>query len=90
MSLTTRMLVSLTLFCLNASRFMITFVPLSHRKRIEEAMKGVNMVIVEEKYFWKIYEAAWSNAAPPPIQETTTAPITPKASNLKNSSLVKG
>lgn len=67
MSLTTRMLVSLTLFFLNTSRFMITFVPLNHRKRIEEAMKGVNMVIVEEKYFWKIYESAWSTVAPPPI-----------------------
>ena len=47
MSVTTRMLVSLTLFCLNASRLMVTFVPLAQRKRIEEAMKGVNMVIVE-------------------------------------------
>ena len=47
MSVTTRLLVSLTLFCLNTSRLMVTFVPLAHRKRIEEAMKGVNMVIVE-------------------------------------------
>lgn len=66
---------------------MITFVPLQHRKRIEDAMKGVNMVIVEEKYFWKIYDAAWS--APPPAEAPTTAPPTPKASTLKNSALVK-
>lgn len=57
MSLTSRTLVSLTLFCLNASRFMITFVPPAHRRKIEEAMRGVNMVIVEEKYFWKMYES---------------------------------
>jgi hypothetical protein len=89
MNLTTRMLVSLTLFCLNASRLMITFVPLGHRKRIEEAMKGVNMVIVEEKYFWKIYESAWSNAAAQPIQDPSTAPLTPRASQLKNSNIAK-
>jgi hypothetical protein len=84
MSLSTRMLVSLTLFCLNASRLMITFVPLPHRKRIEEAMKGVNMVIVEEKYFWKIYESAWNNAPAPTADQS--APPTPKAT--KNSSLM--
>ena len=64
MTITTRMLVSITLFFLNSSRFIITFVPLHHRKKIEESMKGVNMVIVEEKYFWKMYESAWSNPNP--------------------------
>lgn len=52
-------------------------------------MKGVNMVIVEEKYFWKIYESAWSTVSPPPILEQTTAPPTPKVSLIKNSSLPK-
>ena len=88
MSLTTRMLVSLTLSCLNASRLMITFVPLAHRKRIEEAMKGVNMVIVEEKYFWKLYESAWNNPASPNA-ELPTAPVTPRANTLRNSAILK-
>jgi hypothetical protein len=83
MTLTTRMLVSLTIFFLNSSRFMITFVPLHHRKRIEEAMKGVNMVIVEEKYFWKIYESAWAN----PQQQSTENSST-MSNNLKNSMLI--
>jgi hypothetical protein len=56
MSLTTRMLQSLTIFCLNFSRFLITFIPPQNRRKVEAAMKGVNMVIVEEKYFWSMYE----------------------------------
>lgn len=52
-------------------------------------MKGVNMVIVEEKYFWKIYDSAWTTVVPTPILEQTTAPPTPKVSLLKNSSLNK-
>lgn len=67
MSLTSRTLVSLTLFCLNASRFMITFVPPAHRRKIEEAMRGVNMVIVEEKYFWKMYEPSRQQQPQDPI-----------------------
>lgn len=55
MGLIVKMLTSLILFFLNSSRFLITFVPLEHRKKIEESMRGVNMVIVEEKYFWKMY-----------------------------------
>lgn len=55
MTFFTRFLISITLFFLNTSRFIIAFVPPQHRKKIEEAMRGVNMIIVEEKYFWKIY-----------------------------------
>ena len=58
MSLTTRILQSITIYCLNFSRFLITFIPPIHRKKIEIAMKGVNMVIVEEKYFWSMYETS--------------------------------
>lgn len=58
MSLTTRILQSVTIYCLNFSRFLITFIPPLHRKKIELAMKGVNMVIVEEKYFWSMYETS--------------------------------
>jgi hypothetical protein len=62
MGLFVKMLTSIILFFLNSSRFLITFVPLEHRKRIEESMRGVNMVIVEEKYFWKMYENNWNSS----------------------------
>lgn len=51
-------------------------------------MKGVNMVIVEEKYFWKLYESNWNNN----IQQSPEAPtaaVTPRTGNLKNSALIK-
>jgi hypothetical protein len=76
------MLVSLIIFFLNSSRFMITFVPLDHRKRIEESMRGVNMVIVEEKYFWKMYESAWNN----PSSQT---PIDNQSTNANSSTPTK-
>lgn len=71
MGIFVKMLTSLILFFLNSSRFLITFVPLEHRKKIEEAMRGVNMVIVEEKYFWKMYETNWtsSNQIPQNIEQ---------------------
>ena len=56
MSLATRMLSSIVIFLLNVCRFTITFIAPQHRKRIQEAMRGVNLVIVEQKYFWKMYE----------------------------------
>jgi hypothetical protein len=46
MSLTARILSSVTIFFLDSSRFIITFIHPQHRKKIEEAMRGVNMVIV--------------------------------------------
>jgi hypothetical protein len=47
MTLFTRLLISLSTFCLNLSRFMITFIPLNQRRKVEEAIKDVNMTIVE-------------------------------------------
>ncbi len=61
MSLTTRILSSITIFFLNSSRFLITFIAPQHRKKIEESMRGVNLVIVEEKYFWKMYDTSVKN-----------------------------
>jgi hypothetical protein len=60
MPLFTKLMISITIFCLNTSRLIISFIDPIHRRRIEEAMRGVNMVIVEEKYFWKLYDQTWS------------------------------
>ena len=61
LSVSTRLMVSLIIWLLTFSRFLITFVAPIHRKRIEEAMRGLNMVIVEEKYFWKMYDNQMGN-----------------------------
>jgi hypothetical protein len=74
MSLATRMISSITVFLLNICRFTITFIAPQHRKKIEEAMRGVNLVIVEEKYFWKMYE---TNAKASVLIPSNTADATP-------------
>lgn len=84
MTLFTRLLVSLSVFCLNASRLLVTFIAPAHRKRIEEAMRGVNMVIVEEKYFWKIYEAAWSSPKAGADSGMMAMPTSPTANMAKS------
>ena len=81
MGLIVKMLTSLILFFLNSSRFLITFVPLEHRKKIEEAMRGVNMVIVEEKYFWKMYETNWASSNQLP-QNTEPIPTMASSNSL--------
>ena len=58
-TLTSRILVSLATFFLSISRLIITFIPLQNRKKVEESIKEVNMTIVEEKYFGKIYDSNW-------------------------------
>ena len=77
-SLYIRMMVSFTLFLLNLSKFIITFLPIHNRKPIEESIKGLNLVIVEEKYFWKLYENTFSSS-----NTTTSLP-----SELFNSSTI--
>jgi hypothetical protein len=39
LTLTTKVLISLSITCLNISRFLITFIPLNQRRKIEEALK---------------------------------------------------
>lgn len=80
-SLYIRMMVSFTLFLLNLSKFIITFLPIHNRKPIEESIKGLNLVIVEEKYFWKLYENTFSSS-----NTTTSLPselFNPSTINVK-------
>lgn len=60
LTLTTKIIISLSIAFLNISRFLITFIPLNQRRKIEEALKEVNLTIVEEKYFGKIYDPKWN------------------------------
>ena len=88
MSLTMRIMQSITIFFLNSSRFLITFIHPVHRKKIEESMKGVNMVIVEEKYFWKMYDFSAKNTMEEGIKNSGSTyvqnePGTPKSQSVK-------
>ena len=85
MSLFTRMLSSITIFFLNISRFMITFIAPVHRKKIEEAMRGVNLVIVEEKYFWKMYETSAKGSLVLPSTMNENPPSFQSINNMQKS-----
>ncbi len=88
MSLMSRILSTLTIFFLNWSRFLITFIHPQHRKKIEEAMRGVNMVIVEEKYFWKMYDSSGKNSTVVP--NAGVDPIAQMSlSNINNKSVAQ-
>jgi len=64
---------------------MITFIAPVHRKKIEEAMRGVNLVIVEEKYFWKMYETSAKGSALLPNLMNDNAPSFQNVSNKQKS-----
>ena len=58
-TLTTRLIISISIFFLNFTKILITFIPLNQRRKVELAMKEVNTTIVEEKYLGKIYDPSW-------------------------------
>jgi hypothetical protein len=64
---------------------MITFIAPVHRKKIEEAMRGVNLVIVEEKYFWKMYETSAKGSVVLPNTMNDNAPSFQNVNSMQKS-----
>lgn len=54
-SILEKILISLTVFLLKSAKFSLTFINPEKRKSVEEEIKGINLVLIQEKYFWKIY-----------------------------------
>lgn len=53
-----KILISLTVFLLKLAKLFLTFIHPEKRKSVEEEIKGINLVLIEEKYFWKIYTSS--------------------------------
>ena len=55
-TLSSRLIISACLLTLTLAKHLIAFVHPLNRKQIEEALKAVNAVVLDRKFFWSIYE----------------------------------
>ena len=91
-SIPEQLMASFIWILLRIIKFIIVFVPLTQRRYIEDELRHINTLIVQQKQFWKIFQIqkySTTHLDQLRLDKSSTLIQTPPNSPLKNSLGVK-